>query len=103
MPLIDRSDLQFDYTWSSKPGNNPRNNPQTGGDTKSSLFRRNEGDEVLSLINEYAKDHEITNKREALRIEGLLREKLGEEDMTREEVKVWMDDLMRNREGTGSV
>lgn len=91
MPLIDRSDLNFDYTWTSEPGNNARNRPQTIGSTKSSFFRRNEGNEVLSLINEYADDHEIRDKQEALEIEQLLREKLGEEDMTRDEVRAWLD------------
>lgn len=91
MPLIDRSDLQYDYTWSSQPGNNPRNNPSTGGSTKSSLFRRNEGDEVLSLINEYAKDNEITDKRAILEIETFIYENLGEGEMTREEVRAWLD------------
>lgn len=91
MPLIDRSDLQYDYTWSSQPGNNPRNNPSTGGSTKSSLFRRSEGDEVLSLINEYAKDNEITDKRAILEIETFIYENLGEKEMTREEVRAWLD------------
>lgn len=91
MPLIDRTDLQYDYSWSSKPGNNPRNNPAASGSTKSSLFRRDEGDEVLSLINDYAKEHDIVDRQEALRIESVLREKLEDKEMTREEVRAWLN------------
>lgn len=98
MPLIDRSDLNFDYTWTSEPGENARNRPQTTGSTKSSFFRRNEGNEVLSLINEYASDHEISDKQEALEIEKMLREKLGEEEMTRAEIRVWLDGALSRQQ-----
>lgn len=95
MPLINRNDLRYDYTWSSAPGNNPVTDPGAGEKPKS-MFRRNEGDEVLALINEYVEKNKIENKDEALEVEKLLREKLGNEDKTREEVKVWIDDMMNN-------
>lgn len=87
MPLIDRSDLQYDYTWSSKPGESPR----SGSTSKSSIFRRNEGNDVLAIINDYVDENDIKNKEEALRIERLIREKLAEEDMTKTEVRVWLE------------
>lgn len=87
MPLIDRSDLQYDYSWSSYPGDSPRSESTS----KSSLFRRDEGSDVLAIINEYADENDIKNKEEALRIEKLIREKLNKEDMTRREVKVWLE------------
>jgi hypothetical protein len=87
MALIDRSDLQYDYTWTSKPGNSPRSDSTS----KSSMFRRDEGSDVLALINDYVSEKDIKNKEEALRIERLIREKLSGEKMTREEVRAWIE------------
>jgi hypothetical protein len=94
MSIIDKSDLKYDYTWSSKPAANPRSDTITQSDTQSRVFNREEGEGVLSIINEYAKDHEIKDKNEALRIEGLIRSKLGDEDMTFEEVMEWLEQQM---------
>lgn len=77
MSLIDKSDLKYDYTWSSKPAANPRSDTITQSDTQSRVFNREDGEGVLSMINEYAKDHEIEDKEEALRIEGLTEVSLG--------------------------
>lgn len=94
MSLIDKSDLKYDYTWSSKPAANPRSDTITQSDTQSRVFNREDGEGVLSMINEYAKDHEIEDKEEALRIEGLIRSQLGNEDMTYDEVMDWLEGQM---------
>lgn len=91
MALIDRSDLQYDYTWSSSPGKSPRSESVD----KSSFFRRNEGDDVLALINEYASENKIRDKQEALRIERLIQEKLNEEERTKAEVRAWLKNNMK--------
>lgn len=94
MSLIDKSDLKYDYTWSSKPAANPRSDTITQSDTQSRVFNREDGEGVLSMINEYAKDHEIEDKEEALRIEGLIRSQLGNEDMTYDKVMDWLEGQM---------
>ena len=49
---FNRSDLQFDYFWTSKDG---RNNPYYVDGRHHSDLNRSEGHEVLYFINHYAK------------------------------------------------
>lgn len=96
MPLIDRSDLKYDYNWETGPANAPRTETTTDTETESKLFRREEGDEVLEFINEYSEDNEIIDKEDALEIERLLRDELKNEDMTRKEVRLWLNNHLQN-------
>lgn len=95
MSIIDRSDLKYKYTWSSKGANTPRSDIRTETGSRSNMFSASEGEGVLSFINEYAQKHGIKDKQEALRIERLLRDELEEREMTRKEVRVWLDEQMR--------
>lgn len=92
MPLIDRSDLKYDYTWSTEPAQAPRNETTAEKETESKLFRRKDGDEVLEFINDYSDKYGIETKEDALEIERLLRDELKERDMTRREVQLWLHD-----------
>lgn len=93
MALIDRSDLQYDYTWSSSPGNNPRSESTH----TSSMFRRDEGDEVLALINDYVREQDIRDKETAMKIETLIRNKLDRDQTNRDEIKAWLNDRLDRR------
>ncbi len=93
MALIDRSDLQYDYTWTSKPGHNPRSESTRTGN----MFRRDEGNEVLALINDYVKEEDIRDKETALKIETLIHDKLDREQTNRNEIKAWLHDILRNQ------
>lgn len=95
MSIIERSDLKYDYTWSSKPASTPRSDVRTEKGSRSNMFSASEGEGVLAFINEYAQKHGITDKQEALRIERLLHNKLQEREMTREEVRQWLNTQMR--------
>lgn len=95
MSLIKRNDLKYDYTWSSKPASAPRSDTKMKTGSRSNMFSAQEGEGVLSFINDYAEKHGITDKQEALRIERLLRDELKERKMTREEVTLWLDEQMR--------
>lgn len=92
MPLLDRSDLKHEYSWSTASANKPRSNTNTQKETKSDVFRPDEGDKMLSFLNQYAESRKILEKDEARNFEPLLRKKLEEEgEMTNEELEKWLD------------
>lgn len=91
MPLIDRSDLKYDYSWKTEPAGKPRSSVTTEGETKSDVFRSEDGDQVLSFINDYTDREGITDKKHAMRIEKLLREELKNREMTRKEARLWLN------------
>lgn len=95
MSLIQKSDLKYDYDWSSKPATKPRRTT-TESESRSEMFSSNEGEEILSFINEYAEMNDIADKEEAFRIERLLQEKLQEENMTRDEAREWLDEYLKS-------
>lgn len=95
MPLLDRSDLKYDYTWSTEPAQTPRTETTTQTETESKMFRRKDGDEVLQFINDYSDKYGIESKEDALEIERMLRDELKEEDMSRREVQLWLHDHMQ--------
>ncbi|NBB75951.1 MAG: hypothetical protein GVY02_01110 [Bacteroidetes bacterium] len=90
MALIDRSDLKYDYDWGAQPAEAPRTSTLTEDEPESKVFRTEDGVDVLTIINEYAEEHDIEDKDEALVIEMLLKNELNEENMTKDEVKVWI-------------
>lgn len=89
MPVINRNDLKYDYTWSTSPSSNPRTGV-TETDSQSSVFKSDHGDEVLSLINEYAEKHQIESRAEAIKLEKRIKEEIGQKEMTRSEVMDWL-------------
>lgn len=94
MPIIDRSDLKYDYVWDIEPAQKPRRTTRTEGETESRLFRRDEGDEVLDFINEFSNKQGFESKDEALEVERLLRDEMKNKDMTRKEVRMWLQEYM---------
>lgn len=95
MPLINRNDLKYDYAWTTEPASKPRSSPKTTEKTDSQIFRGEEGDEVLSFINDYTRREKISDKKEALKIEKLLRDEMKNKDMTRREVRLWLNEHRR--------
>lgn len=93
MPIINRSDLKFDYSWSTKPSDHPRKTV-TETDSQSRVFRSKDGDEILSFINDFAESHNIESKEEALEIEQKIRGQLDKGEMTRSEIKAWLEENM---------
>ena len=92
MPLINRSDLKYDYTWKTEPASKPRSSTNAKGESESQVFRGNEGDHVLSFINDYTEKEKITDKQEALEIERLLRDEMRKKEMTHRDVRIWLDE-----------
>lgn len=89
MPIINRSDLKYDYSWSTKPSDHPRKTT-TETDSQSRVFRSNDGDEILSFINTYAESHNIDSKQKALEVEEKIRGQLNKGEMTRGEIQAWL-------------
>lgn len=95
MPLLDRSDLKYDYTWSTAPAQAPRTETTAETETESKMFRSKDGDEVLQFINDFSKKYGVEKKEDALKLERVLRDELKNEDMTRKEVQLWLHDHMQ--------
>lgn len=89
MALIDKGDLKYDYNWTSHPGETPMNE----GSPDSNLFNREEGYEVLELINKYADRTNLKDKEKALEIEEHLHESLGKDVTTQRSVMDWLDEI----------
>ncbi|WP_234572385.1 hypothetical protein [Rhodohalobacter sp. 614A] len=92
MPLIDRSDLKYDYSWQPKGAEKPRSSATTKGETDSQIFRSEDGDQVLSFINDYTDREGITDKKHALKIEKLLQDELKNRNMSRKEARLWLNE-----------
>ena len=92
MPILDRSDLKYDYIWSTKPAKEPRSSAATQNNSTPNIFRPGEGDQVLTFLNEYAESRNISKKEEARDLEPLLRKKLDKVDgVTKKELEEWLD------------
>lgn len=72
MGLLSRTDLKYDYNWRPIPKEDSR----IAGVPNSTLFNRNEGFEVLWLINFFAQLHGLTSKECGFQLERLIKERL---------------------------
>ncbi|PWN05871.1 hypothetical protein [Rhodohalobacter mucosus] len=92
MPLLDRSDLKYDYIWSTEPAKKPRSSATTENVSRPEVLRSDEGDKVLTFLNGYAESRDISDKEEARNLEPLLQDKLKEEgEMTEPDAEKWLD------------
>lgn len=96
MGLIERSDLQLDYDWSSKPGDGPIDRDEVG----STFFDSQSGEDVLSLLNDYAAKKETEDKQAVLNAEDLIRKELPKDLNTEEDVLDWLWTKMGNTKKT---
>ncbi|MDP1666144.1 MAG: hypothetical protein Q8L79_13615 [Methylobacter sp.] len=83
MPLLTKSDLQFSYSWTTIPSDDPR----ITGKPDSTLLSRNEGYEVLAFINRVAAASNWVQKAPGLKAERLIKNHLP--GTTRSHVNVW--------------
>lgn len=88
MALFSKNDLQFkDYKWTAYPNDNP----QVRGAPDDTLFNRNEGYEVLYLINKLIEIWEFKRKSSGEKIEKMLRS-LPSETRSQANVRKWIHD-----------
>ena len=86
MSLLNKSNLNFKYTWSTVPGDNPK----VTGFPDSTRFSRREGYEVLYLINILCSEWRVTKIESALKMEKMINEKLPSNIQSQEAVKNWI-------------
>lgn len=70
-PLLEKSDLQFEYTWTAEETGD---DPEYKKGQERSEVNREQGYEVLYFIKEFAKESSITDKATGLEIERLIHE-----------------------------
>ena len=90
MSLLYRMDLKYNYNWRPIPSEDPR----ISGTSDSTLFNRNEGFEVLYIINLFAEKHGIDQKETGFKIEKLIKEQLPLNLRNQNHVTEWLEGNM---------
>lgn len=88
MALISKSDLQYEYSWTAIEGDNPK----VTGKPDSTMFNRNEGYEVLYLINKLAEMWKLKQKASGLKLETMIKKHLPSNTRSQENVQQWLYD-----------
>jgi len=91
MSLLNKIDLKYHYNWKPIPTEDSR----ISGISDTTLFDRNEGLEVLYLINAFADKHGITYKETGLIIERLIKETLPLNLRNQIHVMEWLNENMK--------
>jgi hypothetical protein len=88
MPLLQKSDLQFEYSWTAIPPDDPR----VTGKPDSTLLNRGEGYEVLAFINSFAVTNDWKQKASGLKTERLIKKHLPSDTRSHANVRKWLVD-----------
>jgi hypothetical protein len=88
MTLLQKSDLQFQYSWTVIPPDSPR----ITGKPDSTLLNRGEGYEMLSFINNFAVSHGLKQKTSGLKTERLTKKHLPGDIRSRANIQKWLVD-----------
>lgn len=88
MSSFGKSDLKYKYTWTTTGGDNPK----LVGEPDSSLFNRNEGYEVLYLLNKFMEKHNLKQKSSFLKAERMINEDLPSNVRSQANVMKWLED-----------
>jgi hypothetical protein len=92
MALISRSDLQYeDYKWNS----NPNVDPRFHGIADNNAFDKTDGNDVLYVINEYARENDVRDKKQALELEREIHQNLAKDISTQRDVTDWLKSIFR--------
>jgi hypothetical protein len=90
MNLLSKADLNYFYNWRPIPDWDSR----ISGCTDTTLFDRNEGLEVLYLINTFSEKHGISHKVTGLQIEKLIKETLPVNLRNQIHVMEWLEEFI---------
>lgn len=99
MGLINKNDLKLEYSWTTRASDGPIDQDNLG----SNVFDRRSGDDVLSLLNDYAESHGITDKNEAISTEFIIRERLPKDVHTKEDAIEWLSRYHTSEEVTAET
>ena len=86
MALIKKSDLQYEYSWTVIPGDDPK----VTGEPDSTRFSRNEGYEVIYLINKLCDLWDLKKIASACKMEKMINDDLPSGTQSQEGVKDWI-------------
>lgn len=88
MPLLQKSDLQFEYSWKVIAPDDPK----ITGKPDSTLLNRGEGYEVLAFINNFAATNSWKQKASGLKTERLIHRHLPGDIRSHVNVRKWLVD-----------
>ncbi|MCK9345059.1 MAG: hypothetical protein M0P64_02960 [Candidatus Pacebacteria bacterium] len=88
MPLLQKSDLEFDYSWTAIAPDDPK----VTGKPDSTFLNRNEGYEVLAFINSFATACDLKQKDSGVKVERLIKKHLPGDTRSHANVKKWLID-----------
>ena len=97
MGLIVKSDLKYTYKWSAINGDDPK----VTGTPDSTMFSRNEGYEVIYLINKLAELWDWKNKSSCVKLEKMIKEHLPSNIRSQLNVKKWLADNWEQYQSVG--
>lgn len=86
MSLLEKTDLKYQYSWTTTRNDDPK----ITGIPDSILLNRQEGYEVLSFINRFAKVQKLTQKIIGLKAERLIKENLPSEIRSHCNITNWL-------------
>jgi hypothetical protein len=92
MALLTKSDLQYDYSWTTLGDDDPK----ITGEPDSTLLNRHEGYEVVAFLNRLAAASKWTMKAYGLKAERLIREYLPGHLRSHAHVTQWLVDNWNN-------
>ena len=87
MGFYKKSDLIYDYHWTTDP-----DDPRIQGEPGTDKFNREEGSEMLYLINSFASRHDIEIITVGNKIERLVRFQLPKTIQTQQEIVKWLEE-----------
>ena len=86
--FLEKSNLKYkDYKWTAYSKEDPR----ITGKPKTTPFNKQEGNEVLSLINEFAFAFELSESKDTEKIEKMIHDNLPEDALTRKSALDWIE------------
>jgi hypothetical protein len=88
MATFTRGDMQYSYQWTARPEDNP--NFRRGSDYRN--FNRNEGYEVLFVINEFLDLKGLKSVPSGQKAEKLIHDKLPSRVFTHRELYRWLNE-----------
>ncbi|WP_417801001.1 hypothetical protein [Tenacibaculum sp.] len=86
MGVITKGDLQYEYSWTAIPSDDPR----VTGNPDSTFLNRSEGYEMLYFINKFCELTNLTTKDNALKAETKIKEHLPSSIRSQANVQAWL-------------
>jgi hypothetical protein len=86
MPLMKGAELKYKYSWMAIPADDPR----VSGKDGNTLFNRQDGYEVLSMINRVAAENHLKEKVLGHKMEMMIHDHLPKKIFSQGSVKKWL-------------